>query len=401
MNLVNLYYMLEYLKACSFSVKVLLLAYALVLYNSILLGTSYYTLIFCIMVLAIVPAIKLKVDSIGKCLVCFSLSYSLMLIANGLITSHLPLYLLAPIIFYSFGGFMVQQLHSRSAIMGFVSITLFLFSTITFYTCLLDIGEVGLINPIRKMGRSGVDDYGMAATLYGLNVSLGLSSLFAFLSINKTDRTKVHYFMLLSFIMSALTTFHLLNRTGLVLICSSLLLFLWYGKFDKMSNWGILLFVVVIVLYLSSKSDFLDVVNAYSNRAEIEGHGFSDAGSRSQLWYDAIMRLPSNIFGWHNKVSYSYTHNMWLDVARQAGLFPFVAIVGVSVYAIKDSIRLSKTKNDYVVLGILSIHVAFLLESFVEPVLEGFDLYFYLYCMFLGVQKKYLNMIQINIYKNE
>lgn len=333
--------------------------------------------------------VRKYIDKQAAWLIAFSILYSLMLVMLDISSSHIPLYLSAPLLFYCYGMYVVDNLQSRKAILEFVAIVVFFFSLVTYYTCIIDIGSIGLINPSRTMGRSGVEDAEMAATLYGLNVSLGLACLFGFLSIEKKERTLLHYLLPISFALSLLTTVHLVNRTGLVLVCFSLIIFLFYSKKSSKATWIILIFVAALFAYLSTKSDFASILDAYTSRGEVEGHGLSDAGSRTEKWMDALSRLFSSPFGWYKDINYTFTHNMWLDVARLTGITPFIAIVGATIVGYNDTLHLYRIKNDYLVLTLISIQVVFFLECFVEPVMEGFDLFFYLMCMFFGIQRQY------------
>lgn len=384
--------MIHYINRCSIGQKLLLVFFVLTMLFSILVGTSYYTMIFCLLALVILP-IKRYIDNIALWLIAFSILYSLMHILLGISSSHIPLYLSAPLLFYAFGCYITNRLYSRSSILEFVALTVFFFSIVTYYTCIIDIGYTGLVNPRRVMGRIGGDEYDMAATLYGLNVSLGLACLFGFLSIEKKERTLLHYLLPISFALSLLTTVHLVNRTGLVLAFFSLIIFLFYGNKGRKSTWIILMLVAVLFAYLSTKSDFASIMEAYISREEVEGHGLSDAGSRSDKWMDALSRLFTSPFGWYKDINYTFTHNMWLDVARLTGLIPFIAIMGTTIVGYKDTILLYKIKNDYLILILISILGVFFLECFVEPVMEGFELYFYLMCMFFGIQRQYLKNV--------
>lgn len=382
--------MLRYFVKCSFITKLLIISFFLVLYNAILVGTSYYTMLFCAIALISVP-MKKYFDEQARWLIAFSLLYSIMHFFLGIRSTHIPLYLLAPILFYCFGNFIVDALNSKVSLLEFITLTIFVFSLVTFYTCIIDVRNVGLINPSRIMGRMGGGEYDMAATLYGMNVSLGMTGLFIFLSIEKNSRSWVHYLLPLSFALSLLTTIHLVNRTGLVLAFFSFLTFLMYHKINSKRTLLLLLLFLIVFGYLSTKSDFLQISDAYGSRVQTEGHDLTDAGNRTDKWLDALSRLFTFPFGWYKDVKYTFTHNMWLDVARLTGIVPFVAMVVVTLKAIKKNVALYAIKNDSLVLGLLSIFVVFYLESFMEPVMEGFDLYFYLLCMFWGIQKRYLD----------
>lgn len=104
-----------------------------------------------------------------------------------------------------------------------------------------------------------------------------------------------------------------------------------------------------------------------------------------------------NPFGW-TPVGYRYAHNLWLDIARVAGLLAFIPFLSATILHVKTLLHLLqlKTKTNFVII-IISINAAMLLSSFVEPVIEGSLLFFCLLMMIWGITKT----ISMNNIKNE
>lgn len=92
-----------------------------------------------------------------------------------------------------------------------------------------------------------------------------------------------------------------------------------------------------------------------------------------------------NPFGW-TPVGYRYAHNLWLDTARTAGLFPFIFLIILTIWHIKESVALIRKLNAGLLKTLLiACNVGFLLTFLVEPVMEGFMTYVFVFFMFMGI----------------
>ena len=237
----------------------------------------------------------------------------------------------------------------------------------------------------------------MPATLFGLNVSLGLSGLAIFLSQAKSERSIISYLYLFILALSLLTTVHLINRTGIyIFIICSIIVFLYTITSRKgflVYSVGLCLFAAFLYWafsnYMSLGSDTLE---AYSLRERIEGTSLSDFGDRGWRWVDAIQRVFTDPFGWSGSVPYNYAHNLWLDVAMLRGIIPFSFLILATVRSFRQLVRLCRIRRDSIVATFIALNVCFFLASFVEPVMIGFDVFFYLYCMLWGMQQCYLRV---------
>lgn len=372
----------------------------LALYNSPLVGVSFYVLLFCLFSIPICCN-KTNFDKTVAYLLLFSISYPLILcVNNGKLNPHYLLYLIAPVTFYSWGQYLVTKINNQSGLINFLLLVLIFFAAQTYILTIEDVKDIGLININRSLLREGDDEEMINATLFGLNVSLGLAGLSIFMALKNKFWLTRNYLFLGIFLLSLLAVVHLVNRTGLIVVVLCTLCSYFYSVRSKRNIINVILkilFTIAIVYYILSifsDKDF-DIFEAYFNRSSTESSSIKDFGGRSWRWVDAMGRLFTYPLGWNNEVKYSFVHNLWLDVAMFGGIIPFFFIICATIRSIKQLFQLIKIKNDIIVNCILSLSVCFILVSFVEPVIVGFDLFFYLYCMIWGMQKKYLEYSKI------
>lgn len=379
---------------------VVFVLFFLALYMSPSVGVSYYVLLFCLISIPICWK-DAYFDKMSVYLLLFSVSYPFVLYMNkGELNPHYLLYLIAPVAFYFWGQYIATKVNNQKGLLNFFLLVLIFFAAQTYILTIEDVKDIGLINIKRSLLREGDDEEMINATLFGLNVSLGLAGLSIFMALKNKFWLIRNYLFLGVFLLSLLAVVHLVNRTGLVVAVLCTLCSYLYSVRSKRNIINVILkilFTIAIVyciLSIFSDNDF-DIFEAYFNRSSTESSSIEDFGGRSWRWVDAMRRLFTYPFGWNNEVKYSFVHNLWLDVAMFGGIIPFFFIICATIRSIKQLFQLIKIKNDIIVNCILSLSVCFILVSFVEPVMVGFDSFFYLYCMIWGMQKKYLEYSKI------
>lgn len=82
-----------------------------------------------------------------------------------------------------------------------------------------------------------------------------------------------------------------------------------------------------------------------------------------------------------------YAHNMWFDVAKQAGIIPFILLVIFFVINLNNLLKLIKSCKikDELKIFLVGIYVAVLLNFLVEPIMQGEPLFFIMFCMVMGM----------------
>ena len=385
----------------SMAIKLTLALYSIVLFSCIWAGLSTYILfIFTILMLLSLP-FRIYFDKTAIFLSVFSFFYCLFLLFSNIISwFNFVSYLLCPTCFYILGKYVTDRFRTPQNIALFWCISILLFSFVLYISALQDISQKGFVNITRSFpiwGMNTEHDF-LSATLYGLVASLGLAGLPVFLYKTSLNRVAKYIFLLL-FILSLATVIHLVNRTGLVIAFVCLFVVTAY-KFQKhafkLLLAGLMIFVLVIGLL---KLGIIDqaVFDAYSDRNEGVGE-VGTAGGRLERWTAALQNLFKYPFGWNlDAPEYGYAHNLWLDIARVSGIFPFIFFVVATVISYRKFFRLLKLKDQAIVPLLLGLNVCFLLSAMVEPVIEAVPLYFYLYLMLWGMQNRVYCLLKSKI----
>ena len=358
-------------------------------------GITYYASAFCIMTL-FAAGVRNKIDQNSFLIFFFSLSYGIFPLLAGFTNSPKNIICsIVPPAFYLYGRYLVEESKTEKALLTKMSFILILFALNTYVICISDIISTGqLVNVTRSMSRfrGFEEDQVMAATGFGINISLGLIGLAMFL--REQHKSIRHYIYLFLFILSLLVTVHLVNRTGIILsiVVTVIILFLsLQSKNRRKLLWGVFFFAIIAYFLYVSGGAFSEVVDEYSNREDIEMNGgIFNTSSRSWRWIDGLGRLFTEPFGYADQMpSNYYVHNLWLDVSRWSGLLPFLLVFIITYKMTKkswQSLRKYKSEFTYLVFGLC---ICSMLTFFIEPVIEGSAIYFYLFCMFWGMITQY------------
>lgn len=350
----------------------------------------YFKDLFCILVLFFCGTIRYR-DKIARWLIMFSISYAIIVLIKTALGvydasySELASYLLGPLAFYVFGKFIVDQLKLDGYLDTFFLLTIIFLGSKVYYDLFIDLANGSWISTERIFHSN--EDFYLAATITGTSVSLGLVGLSAFISQKRPFTSlKAMFFFVLSG-MSLLTVIHLVNRTGLFvfLICTIVTILYLSGKTNITRFLLIILIVTVVSYVVMDISINEEVLGAYENRNSVST--IDSGGGRTYRWIDSLGQILKHPFGW--KSEYSFVHNFWLDVARVAGIIPFICIMIATIKSSKIAFRLFRIKGNSFVAILTALNACFFFSCFVEPVLEGISTYVYLYCMLWGIQKRY------------
>lgn len=253
-----------------------------------------------------------------------------------------------------------------------------------------DIKANQFINVLRDIERADGSKSG-SATYLGMRVSLAVASLGILFS--KANNSSERLYVILFGIIGALgatCVLHLVNRTGLVLGAISILsVFLLNLKYlSKKTVIIMLASISLLACFYIPQLEFVDMANeAYLDRSENVGTG----GGRTELWEYGIRCLSESPWGVPSDERYKYAHNWWLDTTICGGVFSLFLLLVITIKHMKNSIIvIKKTEAGLLRSLIISINVAFFLTAFVEPIMEGYQFYVFLFFMFAGIvqQKK-------------
>jgi len=363
-----------------FSNKVLLLLFFTVLLTSLWPKNIYVMVLFASATYILLPFRDW--DQVCSFLMLFSLSYAIMVIMHGDIGSGFTLisYIIAPLAFYRFGRWLMYMFRDDILRQKLFLAIILSYSLVLFILIVKDTSIVGVVNISRVMLEDAGNDSSLAATLYGLMASIGIgcvSCLFA-----KEQKMSLRLFFIFLAFFSLFTVIHLVNRTGIVVFFSCMVLSMFVVtrlKVFKMIPMLVIFFIIgLFLINLGIIND--DVLIAYQNREMDSYANVSELGGRLGIWSDAILKLATNPFGWPRV---RYAHNLWLDIARVGGWLPFFFFLLATITWVKTCFRLAKRHTTFNLL-LLSINFAMLLASFVEPVMDASMSFFSLMMMIWG-----------------
>lgn len=366
--------------------KILFFLLLLILLTSLNPNNIYLVVVYGLLIYALLPKNRYW-DNTAVLLSAFSLLYSLIQIVDGRIGSWFVQlsYMLCPVAFYRLGQYYTERAQTKTEFIMLWAVMTLCYSLPLAMETFNSINAIGIVNPFRTMGSEGDD--AMSATLYGLHASLGLSGIAIFFSYQQNKKIQIILF-LLAFIVSLLTIIHLVNRTGLVIVAVSLIVYLLYsGKMSK-GRLALSLIVVASVVYLLVLTNVIDaeIIAAYTAREETAmGTSAMEAGGRTVLWKNAIEHLFTFPLGFPNE---GYAHNLWLDIARVTGLLAFIPFMIATILNFKCVFKIFRRGEGGVTPLILGLNIVLFLSSCVEPVIEGSALYFYLYMFLWGCNKE-------------
>ena len=362
---------------------ILLTIFFAVLLTSLFPQNIYLLVLFSVLVWALLPFRKYW-NSITISITLFSVFYTIIIILkrevpSGFLTIS---YLISPVAFYRFGSFLMDEFREEKLRIRLIFFTVLAYLLNVFLLTIVDASIVGVVNADRTLLRDSTSDDAMAATLYGLMTSVGIGCVGAIFAKEMKLFTRLLYVVLV--LMSLFVVVHLINRTGLVLIVVSLLITLLYKesfKIFKILSWGVLLFLIGMVLITSGIIDY-EILDAYQKREVDESVGVVTAGGRTELWINALGEMLVSPMGWKRV---HYAHNLWLDIARIGGWFALIPFLVATCAYLKRLWKLLRVHFSDIALLLISLNVSMLLAASVEPVIEGSISFFLILMMIWGI----------------
>lgn len=368
----------------------------LMLFSLLVLGLSPFTnrgtlyiiigFVFSMAVSLITPFQRLF-DKSARTVLIFSFSYAAIGYIFGQL-NNLPFALfigIVPPFFYVYGRYLAIKLRDVRLLSDFFWVVAVALASFIFWMVLT--GKQFIVGGIADE-RALLDSSGeaiMAATSVGTLVSVGLVGFFVAMSCKQLNLIrKVGWVGL--FLLSLYVVTFFINRAGvyIVMICGALFLFV-ESKSKKSSNIFISLVIFALMALLVLNMGFLSdqLVFLYEERN-------SESNDRWRRWAEAFSYLLTHPLGFTGVMRY-YVHNMWLDVARQAGWIPFISLLLLTIRGVKSLIKLLKKKTDEMSKLMSYIFICMTLSCAVEPLIESIPLYFMVYILVIGMVNQYSN----------
>lgn len=355
----------------------------------------YPLIVFCAYMVFVLIG-RSKLWDINACiLVCFGLFYFLITAfyytpsswANEII------YLIGPVVCYLSGRYFVAKTYDQQNVIVLIALVCICASLPISILTVEDIITTGkLIAFSRRFTNQEAE---LAATIYGLISAISLSGLGFFIVARKNTSKIIRICFCALFCLSLLTTIHLINRTGIVVSFVCLIAMMLTQRKSNLFKYFILLSIIVVIVLTFADTNLLsDTVEAYTYR-NTEGNSIDSGGGRFDRWTDALSKLWFYPFGWW-KDTFTYheqVHNLWLDIARVAGIVPFLLFLLFTYNLVVTQVKLLRFKSSHpLVLLTFGILLSMLLAAAVEPTMEAKAFYPCLIIFFCGIEEEiYVN----------
>lgn len=365
-----------------FIYKLLMVLFLGVLLTSLWSNNIYLLVLFSLSTYLILP-FKKYWDGTALALLFFSVFYSIMALMTKQSGSGFMLisFLIAPVAFYRFGNWIMSHFYTENIRQKLFLLIIICYLLSLFIMTFQDIALVGIVNDSRVLLEDINDGDSLAATLYGLMASVGIGCIAALFTKGQSVLLKLCYIILS--ILSILVVVHLVNRTGLVVSFTCVLVSFVISTRLKITKIIPALILCGVTVFIIVKTGIVnnEIIDAYQQRELSSTSGTIQLGGRSAIWSDALSKFVTHPFGW-NRVHYA--HNLWLDIARVGGWLTLLFFLIATINWCKRCFHLIRKKTTPFVLTLISINVAMFLSSCVEPVIEGSMLFFSLFMMIWG-----------------
>ncbi len=321
----------------------------------------------------------------------FSLVYALFYSFNpekG--TQYILIYLIFPASFYLFGKYITKSVSNYKELFYVLVVLGVVFSLLGLLSTGYDILTNGFVQTKRNVskiwGGNRINATGMAAYLFA-NMCIPAIIMFGF------NRRKLWFNALIGviYILTFICVLRLGSRTQLGISLITLIISLVY-KMSSMSAVKNIALIGVLFIgvnlgfsYISLDKDS-DLLASYATRMDSKKYGAATAGGRTERWEKSIINLVEEPLGWPVE-QFGFSHNMWLDAARIGGTIGFILLLLFSIKSVLKTKKILMYKfvdREFKNVALL-YSIAFLLQFFVEPTLDGSFNLFVFFCLFQGV----------------
>lgn len=357
---------------------------------------STYAALILIPILISKPGINKCTDSLLVIICFYSFTYAIFTLLNGFYENAIGnvfFQSLYPPTFYLLGKWLVKARTDYLYILFFLIISLISISV--FIDVVNDIRENQFINVLRTIERED-GTKSSAATNLGMRVSLAISSIGVMFSPVLNAKEKNYKIAILTVsLLGIMCAVHLINRTGVVISFVSIFVLL-IVNIKKYSIIKLLLIItlssILFAVYFPTMQLGAKVEEAYSQRSQTETSNAiaGDRGWRWQRGIEDIINYPIGYSGVEERGTYA--HNFWLDTSATGGFMSLMFLMIVTFVHLKRSVRLLfYMKNGLLKSIIICCNIGFFLTCFVEPVMEGYMIYIFLFFFFIGMNSQILN----------
>lgn len=310
------------------------------------------------------------------------------------------IYLIGPIACFSIGYFIISpnnKLFERTILAVIFGLFLHGFFNMINYFQVYGINSIDGARTVPDIW-TGIN---IAATLQGTYFSLISSLLFYSIILMKQRAYLFSNTIITCIIFSLISSFMLGNRTLIYILIISLIVNLLTFVFLNKLKINELVKVGSLVAILSLIVSLVFINNAFGLKEFILNSTWYERTESSELMEDSRFLIYQVAFnqmfdfplGGH-RMSFTYAHNLWLDVLHATGLIPFFFLLLYTLVSFKNimGILISSRINIEKKVFFVSIYVGFILTFMVEPILEAVPFMFLMFILFNGMTKKIIDI---------
>lgn len=319
-------------------------------------------------------------DKIFVMLFLFGLCY--VMFAPSLLYNQYVIFLLIYPLIYLIGKY-IGKTETDSGLVNILFIMALSMAIMYVRAIVSDISQSGFYVETRNIEIEGKgSDEEMAATAIYSNLMI-LTTFIVALFVKMSIIKKIIY--VLGAITACVVSVRLQSRTSIVLLCIVLLLFFIFNIKTIVSKnlipsiMAIVLIGVSISFITTHYQEELGVLERFMDEDAETG------GGRFMLAGNVLSELSQHPFGIPYRMPYA--HNLWLDCARVAGIIPLFFLLIVTICFIRDFCVVYRCREMHFEHRslICSIGLAILIYMNLEPILEGCQLLFIYFVIYLGV----------------
>lgn len=299
---------------------------------------------------------------------------------------------LLPFLFYVMGKYLNKFYDQHIQKSYVILIIAFIFSINPFISNIVSIIEIGFMSS-RDVNLlvSGLVYRQLTATNMSSFFLMNMSFFpFLFISTMDENEKKVKYILIGLFLMGFTAVTNVSTRTGLLISAISWLTAILFNKSANaikiLGRTLLFLTILGLIIYIFGFNDIIFSSELF-DRFTADGDN-SLLNSRSNIWEEALRIIfPTSDNNINNQLSIAeYAHNLWLDVALKAGIYPLILLLIITINYLLELFRLLKQKlfTPFYRVLIVCITVAFYSTFMVEPIMDGYYTLFCLFCFFFG-----------------
>lgn len=323
-------------------------------------------------------------------LIGFSITYYVISMSYGIDVSKISI---ACVLSYYIGMMIVEisKTPEKTIIKYTYSIAIgFFIHAMANYIINMGTQERNTIDIWTKVARSATLQATMLTMLMG-------SSFFSFFILkNKLHRVIITICIILSLLYNLVLGTRTLIIVSIVsFILSEITFIVFYiKKGDIVLKKAKILVKAIIIILVIYSSNFMGI------REKIEDTKLLRRINKPYSTQEADSnRVETMILAFNNILDYSmggntekvgdlkYIHNMWLDVANQAGIIPFTLLIlftSISLFYLIKTLKSQEFSAEFKIF-LVGIYSAVLLNMAVEPIMQGEPLFFIMFCNIVGM----------------